>query len=264
MAATVLAVKDITKSFPRHHRPPHIALDAVSFAVNAGEVVGILGESGIGKTTLARIIAGLETADSGAVEWPDTPGPSRHQAQMIFQNPYASLYRGMTVRQTVEEPLVIQKYAGGAAARGDAVRQALLQVMLPADATFLDRYPHQLSGGQRQRIAIARALLAKPRLLIADEPTSMLDVPVQKEIVDLLLDLNRRSQLAILFITHNLALAAYAASRLIVLQAGKVVEQGDTADVINCSRHPGARQLVQDARRIYDRFFSDIATGGNK
>jgi peptide/nickel transport system ATP-binding protein len=257
MPEPILRLTDITKSFPRHHQPPHYVLSRVSFAVGTGEIIGLIGESGSGKTTLGRIIAGLTAPDSGAVAWPVAPDSGRHQAQMIFQNPYASLYRGMTIGEIVAEPLVIRK---SAADRGEAVRQALRQVMLPADDGFLARHPHQLSGGQRQRVAIARALMTKPRLLIADEPTSMLDVPVQKEITDLLLGLTRPTRLSILFITHDLALAAYACSRLVVLAQGRVVEEGDTAAVVNRPQSPETMRLLQGARQLHNSFCSHEAS----
>ncbi|MDT8902151.1 ABC transporter ATP-binding protein [Anaeroselena agilis] len=259
MTEPIIRITEVTKSFPRHHQPPHIVLNRVSFAVGAGEIIGLIGESGSGKSTLARIIAGLTAPDGGAVDWPGDRDDGGLRAQMIFQNPYASLYRGMTVRELVAEPLVIQNKK--AADRGEAVRQALRQVVLPDDDGFLGRYPQQLSGGQRQRVAIARALAGRPRLLVADEPTSMLDVPVQKEITDLLLALNRQTRLSILFITHDLALAAYACSRLVVLAQGKVAEEGETAAVVSRPRSPETAGLLENARRLHDgclRLLTDV------
>lgn len=254
MPEPILRIINLTKSFPRHHQSPHYVLSQVSFEIGAGEIIGLIGESGSGKTTLGRIVAGLTSPDSGTVDWPNATNKDQHQAQMVFQNPYASLYRGMTIREIVEEPLVIQK---STADRGEAVKQALLQVKLPGDKEFLGRYPHQLSGGQRQRVAIARALISRPRLLIADEPTSMLDVPVQKEITDILLELNRQTQLSILFITHDLALAAYATSRLVVLAQGKVIEAGDTASIVSHPQNQETFRLLQGARLLQQGIFDD-------
>jgi peptide/nickel transport system ATP-binding protein len=256
LSKPILSVKNIVKSFPRHHQPAHVVLSQVSFAINAGEVVGLIGESGCGKTTLSRIIAGLDIPDNGIIDWPDTPNKNSYQAQMIFQNPYASLYRGMTIRQIVQEPLIIQRTIPDGNLREQAVTASMEQVKLPGEKNFLDRYPHQLSGGQRQRVAIARALMSKPRLLIADEPTSMLDVSVQADILNLLLELNQQNHLSILFITHNLSVAAYMCSRIMVLQEGRIVEDDITFNIVHSPQHPYTRHMVHVARQNCQLFFS--------
>ena len=271
----ILVAKDIVKHFPGRSQSglaaPHLVLNHVSFAIGLGEAVGLVGESGCGKTTLARIIAGLEKKDSGTIEWPEAsecakgpdskPRPARHAcpAQMVFQNPYASLYRGMTIREIVEEPLLCRGASGAGAAPPGAIpdkkrrRQAVVEMLtlagLPADEAFLNRYPHQLSGGQRQRAAIARALIAQPRLLIADEPTSMLDASAQAGILDLLRHLGQQRGLSILFITHNLAVAAYVCSRIMALNDGKIVEDKPAAAILRSPQHPYTQRLVEIARQ---------------
>ena len=248
MTDLILAVENLSKHFHLPDKRVVQALDQVSLQVKKGEILGVIGESGSGKTTLARIIAGLERADQGQIVWSDTKKAKPFLVQMIFQNPYASLYRGMKVREIIGEPLLIQGLVKSKRELQEKVNQALQQVNLPPEEGYGDRYPYQLSGGQRQRVALARALMLNPDLLIADEPTSMLDMSVQADILQTLLELRWEKGLSILLITHDLAVANYLCDRIVVLKDGVVVEAGDTEEVIENPSHPYTQQLVEIAR----------------
>ncbi len=220
------------------------ALSDVSFCINKGETLAVVGGSGCGKSTLAKLICGLFPADSGQMLWEgrDLSTFSRsdraHRVQMIFQDPFASLNPKLSVGLQLCEM-----------ARNNSDPVALLaEVGLPADA--MNHYPFQFSGGQRQRIAIARALAMKPSLLIADEPLSALDVTVQAQVLALLKSLKASLGLTILFITHDLAIAESFADRMLVLEEGKIVEEGTTAAVLSHPKHAYTRALIDAVPRI--------------
>jgi peptide/nickel transport system ATP-binding protein len=229
--------------------PRRVALDGVTLRLWAGETLGIVGESGSGKSTLGRLAVGLERPDSGTVRFQDADlwatgrlgkRQLRRDAQMVFQDPYGSLDPRQKIAQIVAEPLGLLHL--GRAAAAERCREALAEVGLGAEA--LDRYPHEFSGGQRQRIAIARALITRPALLVADEPVSALDVSVQAQVLNLLAELQRRHGLALLFISHDLAVVAHLADRIAVMQAGKVVEEGPRDQVLDAPSHPYTRNLL--------------------
>jgi peptide/nickel transport system ATP-binding protein len=229
--------------------PRRVALDGVTLRLWAGETLGIVGESGSGKSTLGRLAVGLERPDSGAVRFQGADlwatgrlgkRQVRRDAQMVFQDPYGSLDPRQKIAQIVAEPLGLLHL--GRAAAAERCREALAEVGLGAEA--LDRYPHEFSGGQRQRIAIARALITRPALLVADEPVSALDVSVQAQVLNLLAELQRRHGLALLFISHDLAVVAHLADRIAVMQAGRVVEEGPRHQVLNAPRHSYTRNLL--------------------
>jgi oligopeptide/dipeptide ABC transporter ATP-binding protein len=224
------------------------ALDGVSLQWRQGEILGVVGESGCGKSTLARAMLGLvEPADGEvALDGITLLGKTalrelRRRVQMIFQDPYQSLNPRQRVRAIVTEPLVVQGV--NRREHADRVRRALEDVGL-APERYLDRYPHQLSGGQRQRVAIAAALVLEPEGLICDEPVSMLDASVRAQILTVLLELRRRRDLALIFITHDLSLAWSLCDRIAVMYLGRVVEQGRAVDVIERPRHPYTQALV--------------------
>ena len=224
------------------------AVDEVSLEWRKGETFGIVGESGCGKSTLARAMlrlvepAGGEVALDGApLEGRGKLDELRRRLQMIFQDPYQTLNPRQRVRTIVTEPLKVQGVDGGD--REQRVNQALADVGLDPER-FAERYPHQLSGGQRQRVAIAAALVLEPDGLICDEPVSMLDVSVQAQILAVLLELRRRRELALLFITHDLSLAWTLCDRIAVMYLGRVVEQGSAVDVIERPQHPYTQALV--------------------
>lgn len=249
MGENLLAVDDLSKHFHLPDKKVVQALDKVFLKIRKGEIVGVIGESGSGKTTLARIIVGLEEADQGKIEWYNSSKTQPFLVQMIFQNPYGSLYRGMRIREILQEPLLIQGLVKNKKQVDEKIKSILQQVNLPPEEGYQDRYPYQLSGGQRQRVALARALMLDPDLLIADEPTSMLDMSVQADILQLLLDLRREKGLGILLITHDMAVASYLCDRIMVLKEGVVVENGVTEEVIENPNHSYTRQLVEIAKK---------------
>jgi oligopeptide/dipeptide ABC transporter ATP-binding protein len=247
MSSALMEVRDLNVHF-RAHRTVARAVDGVSLEWRRGEILGVVGESGCGKSTLARALLGLVAPTSGAVasngagvEGKAALRELRRHVQMIFQDPYQTLNPRQRVSTIVAEPLRVQGVGG---ADHDArVRRAMEDVGLDP-ARFLDRYPHQLSGGQRQRVAIAAALVLEPDGLICDEPVSMLDVSVRAQILAVLIELRRRRDLALLFITHDLSLAWSLCDRLAVMYLGRIVEQGTAVDVIERPQHPYTQALV--------------------
>ena len=228
------------------------AVDGVTFSLNDGEMLALVGESGSGKTTTAQTILRLVDADSGTIRFQgeDISKASgnrmrvlRRHAQLIFQDPYESLDPRFRVRDTVEEPLRVHGVADGADDREARVRDALTRAGLTPPELFLQRFPHELSGGQRQRVAIAASLVLDPKLLVADEPVSMLDVSVRAGILTLLDEL-RRSGLGILMITHDLSTAAHFADRIAVMYLGRIVEEGPARDVVSDPKHPYTKALI--------------------
>lgn len=228
------------------------AVDGVSLHVNSGEVLAIVGESGCGKTSTVQTILRMVDSTSGSImfEGTDITAASersmrhvRQGMQMIYQDPYESLDPRFTVRDTMIEPLLVHERGLSPSQRNDRIAAALETVGLSPVESFLPRYPHELSGGQRQRVAIAAALVMKPRLLIADEPVSMLDVSVRAGILDLLASLCADG-LGIIMITHDLATAARFADRIAVMYLGRIVEQGNARSVINDPQHPYTTALL--------------------
>ncbi len=249
-----LAVRDVVTSvpdgsgfWPSRRR----ILDGVSLEVAAGEVVALVGESGSGKSTLGRVVAGLLQAESGHVlidGQPRRAGCDR-RVQLVFQDPFASLNPVHTVAHHIERPLALHTKLSAAER---TTRSGELLTSVGLDAALLTRRPHALSGGQRQRVAIARALAADPEIIVADEPTSMLDVSTRAGVLALLRKLADDRRLAILFITHDLASAAAVANRVLVLYAGRLVEAGPTATVLSAPAHPYTRLLLAAAPRSGD------------
>ncbi len=232
---TVVAVSGLSKRFGTHR-----ALEDVTLHVRAGEAVAVVGESGSGKTTLARIIVGLETADAGSVGFGDAAAGSRaehaRRAQIVFQDPYSALNPSQSVGASLRDAL-----RAGGRSRSE-VPQLLELVGLPTD--YMRKRPKLLSGGERQRVAIARALAVRPTLLICDEAVSSLDVSVQAQILNLLGDLREQLGLAVLFISHDLAVVRQAADRIYVLYQGRLVEEGDAAAVLDHPQNDYTRLLM--------------------
>jgi peptide/nickel transport system ATP-binding protein len=263
MAAAVsphlLTVQNLGKRYrlPRQHllapAPEVQALDDVSFTLPAGRSLGIVGESGSGKSTLARLVMALEPPTTGEVRLDgenlhtldaDALRLVRAKLQMVFQDPYGSLDPRRTVLQTVAEPLAVLHGAGRAEQRSRAVEVLDAVGLRESD---LAKYPHEFSGGQRQRIAIARALITRPRLIVADEPVSALDVSVQAQVLNLMQDLQERYGLAYLFISHDLAVVDLVCDEVIVLQHGRIVEQGHPDRLFHSPQHPYTQRLLAAA-----------------
>jgi peptide/nickel transport system ATP-binding protein len=258
MTAPLLAVEAIARQYrQRGAAAPLRAVDGVSFALEAGQALGVVGESGSGKSTLARLVMGLERPTAGRVLFEGEPlfrGRRRPPArlrqgfQMVFQDPYGSLDPRMRVGRIIAEPLHLDPAAPRGAARRRLVEAALAEVGLAAGDA--DRLPHQFSGGQRQRIAIARALIGRPRLLVADEPVSALDLSVQAQVLNLLLELRQRHGLATLFISHNLGAVEAVADRVAVMYRGRFVETGPAAAILAHPAHPYTRLLLDSEPRL--------------
>jgi ABC-type glutathione transport system ATPase component len=226
-------------------------LSDVSITVDQGRSVALVGESGAGKTTLLRLLLGLVKPTSGSVLFNGAHLAAtrafRRQVQPVFQDPYSSLDPRQRVDRIIAEPL----RSLAVAPRSDIARRvaaALDAVGLPEDAA--QRYPHEFSGGQRQRIAIARAIVCEPRVLLADEPVSALDVSTRVRIVDLLADLRDSRGLTIVMVSHDLAVVASLCPYTAVLEAGRIVEQGSTADMLGSPRHPYTRRLIASVPRL--------------
>jgi microcin C transport system ATP-binding protein len=229
------------------------AVDGIDVTVHAGHTVGVVGESGSGKTTLGMALLRLIQSqgeisfDGKAISamHPKALRPLRREIQVVFQDPFGSLSPRLSVGQIVEEGLKVHEIGGNETEREDRIVQALEEVGLDPDSRF--RYPHEFSGGQRQRIAIARAMVLKPRFVVLDEPTSALDMSVQAQIVDLLRDLQRRHELAYLFISHDLRVVRALADDVIVMKDGQVVEQGPASDIFDHPKAEYTRALMKAA-----------------
>ena len=239
------------------------AVDGVSFDIQAGETVGLVGESGCGKSSLSRALTRLVEPSGGSIVFDGEDithrtrralRPYRRRVQMIFQDPYGSLNPRHTVERTLGYALAIHGVASRRE-RDAKIRRIVDAVGLPASA--LKRYPHEFSGGQRQRIGIARALVLEPQLVICDEPVSALDVSIQAQVLDLLVDLKHELGLALLFISHDLSVVRYIADRVLVMQAGRIVERGDQASIWTSPQHAYTRTLIDAVPSSQASFTSD-------
>jgi peptide/nickel transport system ATP-binding protein len=258
VASPVLEGRDLSKRFwvrrgrgPLTRRAPLRAVEGVSISLDAGQVIAVVGESGSGKTTVARMLARILTPDSGQLLLDGAAVRGRRtrkyasQVQMVFQDPFASLNPVHRVRYHLVRPLRIHHIADHGV--DAAVADLLQRVALTPPGQFADKFPHELSGGQRQRVAIARTLAVRPRVLLADEPVSMLDVSVRLGVLNLLADLRDREHMAILYVTHDIASARYLADRIVVMYAGQVVESAASVDLTDRPAHPYTQLLLSAA-----------------
>ncbi|MFO1159399.1 MAG: ATP-binding cassette domain-containing protein [Reyranellaceae bacterium] len=252
-AAALLAVDDLHVVFPQGRGRSFQALKGVTFDVRPGETVGLVGESGSGKTTIGRVILGMVRTTSGRVTFDgeDITDADRRRRralardiQVVFQDPVGSLNPARTVGDTLAEPL-LQESGLSRAERQARIADVLQRVGMPADTAR--RFPAQFSGGQRQRIAIARAIIARPRLVVCDEPVSALDLSVQAQVLNLLNDLQKSLGLSLLFISHDLSVIRHVCHRTLVLYRGEIVERGATQQIHDEPQHPYTRALLAAA-----------------
>jgi oligopeptide transport system ATP-binding protein len=252
----LLSVQHLKKYYPIHRGvfgrvAAHVkAVDDISFDIDRGETFGMVGESGCGKTTTGRAVLRLIEPDGGVIRFDgvDLLSLGKHELrrkrrdmQIIFQDPYASLNPRMTVRTIVGEPFAIHRIASGSE-RDDRVQELLKTVGL--DSNVMNRYPHEFSGGQRQRIGIARALALKPKLIVADEPVSALDVSIQAQIINLLADLQQQFGLTYLFISHAIPVIEHISTRIGVMYLGKLAEVGTSKQICTSPMHPYTQALL--------------------
>jgi len=252
----ILAINDLKKYFIkkgpwRSNKETIRVSDGVSFSINRGETLVLAGESGSGKTTIARLILRAIEQDSGKITFDgqeitnqkDDLRKIRMGCQMIHQDPYASINPRMTVFDIVKEPLEIHSI-GNKQEQDHLVLQAISQVKLEPSEEIASKYPHMLSGGQRQRVAIARAIVTNPKVIIADEPVSMLDVSVRIGILELIKELQEQLGVSFLYITHDLSTSSYIGHRIAILYLGKIVEIGPIKEIISNPRHPYTQALI--------------------
>ena len=240
------------KSFFQSKSSMVTAVNNVSFSLSKDEILAIAGQSGSGKSTIAKLILKAIEVDSGKIffegdEISDAPSDLkklRMNCQMIYQDPYDSINPRMKIFDIINEPLEIHRVATKET-RSEMVLDALRQVKLEPAQDIAKKYPHMLSGGQRQRIVIARALVVKPKVIIADEPVSMLDVSIRAEILELLNEIKKKNKISFIYITHDLATAKYFADRIIILYEGQIVETGNIIDVLTKPQHPYTEALIK-------------------
>ena len=254
---TILRVEGLNKNFTKKSffqskSSMVTAVNNVSFSLSKDEILAIAGQSGSGKSTIAKLILKAIEVDSGKIffdgdEISDTPSDLkklRMNCQMIYQDPYDSINPRMKIFDIINEPLEIHR-VGTKETRSEMVLDALRQVKLEPAPEIAKQYPHMLSGGQRQRIVIARALVVKPKVIIADEPVSMLDVSIRAEILELLNEIKKKNKISFIYITHDLATAKYFADRIIILYEGQIVETGNIIDVLTKPQHPYTEALIE-------------------
>ncbi len=263
-APPLLAVEGLTRVFGRG-RDAVIAVDRLSFVVGQGEAVALVGESGSGKSTLARLLLRLLTPSAGRIVFEGRDAtrlrggralrPYWRRVQAVFQDPFASFNQFYTVGRVLQKAVDLLDEALPAGGRLPRMTEALRVVGLGEEV--LAKWPHQLSGGQRQRVMVARALMLGPRLLIADEPTSMLDASMRANLLNLLLDLRRKYGMAVLFITHDIGQAYYLSDRMLVMYQGRLVEEGPAEQLLAMPRHAYTRRLLADVPTLHPAASTD-------
>ena len=291
MSKNILEVNNLVKHFEvsnnvfSRNKKIVKAVDNISFDIKAGETLGLVGQSGCGKTTTARALCLLDPKTSGNVNFynPDTKLMEsiddidedrlrifRRNMQMIFQDPYESLNPRWTIQDIIKEPLEIHNI-GSFSEREEAVVEILRTVGLTPPENYMSRYPHEISGGQRQRVSIARALIMKPKFVVCDEPTSMLDVSIRISIMDLMINLAKDLDVSYLYITHDLAVARYMCDRIAVMYNGKIVELANTEELLKNPIHPYTKRLISSIpvpdpnykREVYEITQNDLDSISN-
>lgn len=262
MTETILECRDLEKHYPivsglmSRQIGLRKVINGISFAIKEGDSVGLAGESGCGKTTLLRLLMGIERPTKGHIYyegreiWDLSKSEAmefRRKVQMVFQDPVGSLHPRMTIGITLTEPMTIH---GVGTSEERIARARLVMEQVGLDPDMLYRYPHQFSGGQRQRIGIARALMLSPRLILADEPVSALDVSLQAQVLNLFHDLQDKLQFAYLFVAHDLAVLRHVCSDIMIMYAGRIVERGTTSDIMENPQHPYTKALLISAPSI--------------
>lgn len=249
----LLEVRDVHKTYSEGKKSAVYAVKGVSFQLNAGEILGLIGESGCGKSTLAKLLLQLERPGKGEMLLDGIAMEKRlaegrlafyRDIQMVFQNPFEVFDSRRRIAEILSRPLLLHHLVKSKEEARQRVLNVLGEAGLRPAEDFARRYPHELSGGQLQRIAILRAMLLEPRILVADEPVTMLDVSVRADILNLLLDLQAERGTAILFISHDLATTAYISDRLMVMKDGLIVEEGPTEQLLNNPKDPYTEALL--------------------
>jgi peptide/nickel transport system ATP-binding protein len=250
----VLEVSGLRKEYLSHRGKSVIrAVDGVSFRLHQREILGLVGESGCGKTTTGKLVMKLTMPTAGRIQFEgedcselDRAGMAlwRRRVQMIFQDPYASMNPHYRIQDVLEEPLLVHRIARGRAEREELCTRVLDRVKLSPACDYLQRFPHMLSGGQRQRVSIARTLVLQPKVIVADEPVSMIDLSTRVEILHLLRSIQRDLGLSFIYITHDISTARYFTDRIAVMYLGRIVEIGSQDEVIDHPRHPYTKALI--------------------
>jgi peptide/nickel transport system ATP-binding protein len=263
MGDVLLRVENLTKHFQPHLTLAQSlgktkkrlvrAVDGVTFDIHKGEIFGLIGESGSGKTTTGKLVMKLIEPTSGRMlfDGEDVTSLDKHRSkayrrkvQMIFQDPYASMNPRFKIRDVLSEPLIIHRMQGSRDERDTMIEKALEEVKMTPPQEFMARYPHMLSGGQRQRVATARTLILNPKMLVADEPVSMIDLSTRAEILHMMKEVQRDLGLTYLYITHDLSTARYFTDRIAVMYLGRIVEMGSADDIIDNPLHPYTKALI--------------------
>ncbi len=251
MTGSLLEMRDVVVDYPvkGFRKAPFRALQGVSLSVESGRTLGLVGESGSGKTTLGRAVLGLAPVTAGSITFDGhditrlsrrARRPFTNEIQVVFQDPYTSLNPVMTVEDILSEPLTVRGVSTADARK--RIGQLLDQVGLPGDAGA--RQPREFSGGQRQRVAIARALALEPRLIVCDEPVSGLDLSTQSRVLDLFIEIQQQTDVAYLFVTHDISVVRYISHDVAVMKNGRLVEQGDAEQITAAPTHPYTRELM--------------------
>ena len=264
----ILKIEALSKAFTKKgffnsNKNTVKAVDNVSFSLSEGEILAIAGQSGSGKSTLAKLILRAIEPDSGKIYFlgneisnnSENLKKIRTMCQMVYQDPYDSINPRMKVFDIINEPLEIHNI-GTKEDRYQIIMKTLRQVKLEPAEEILEKFPHMLSGGQRQRVVIARALVTNPKIIIADEPVSMLDVSVRGEILELLSEIQKNNNISLIYITHDLATAKFFANKIIILYSGKIMESGFISEVLDNPKHPYTQALIDaiskpDPKNLY-------------